>query len=257
MANEKTESDLLFEVYLASQRLPFQYEKQFDFSRNLIDYVLEFEGQEFLFEVKQFDPGNYPLSGTFAVDPYREIRSKITDAQKQFKGFSDYPCSIVLCNPKGALVELSNHNVMLGAMYGDAGFTMEFDASAGRAVGDPQRAFLDHGKMLRRSERKLQNTRISALVTLRRFHIGSKRLSKRLMQVNFGSKQAIREYSGAISDTPEFQETQVCTIVWENAYAKTPLPESVFRGDFDIRWGRDGEYQRITYAGSGIAEFID
>ncbi len=58
MANPKNKSELLFEEYLPSQKLLFEYDKHRDFSGNLIDYTVQFDNQELLFEVKEFEPSD-------------------------------------------------------------------------------------------------------------------------------------------------------------------------------------------------------
>ena len=195
MANQKNESELLFEEYLRGQNLTFEYEKPRDFSGNLIDYTVPFDNREFLFEVKEFEPLDYPVGTVFAFDPYKEIRAKIHEAQKQFRDYGDFACSIVLCNLKNALVQLSENHVMLGAMYGDAGFTMKVDPSLGRAVGPLEPSFLGRGKMIRPKTQEPQNTRVSALITLREYHVGGERLYKHIKEKTFSSREKEWDYN--------------------------------------------------------------
>ena len=62
--------------------------------------------------------------GFSAYDPYPRIREKIDQAREKFKEFKDHPCSLVLKNNGHAFVHLERPAIMLGAMYGDAGFTV-------------------------------------------------------------------------------------------------------------------------------------
>jgi hypothetical protein len=62
-------------------------------------------------------------------------------------------------------VSLHEPDVMLGAMYGDSGFTFPVDTSTG--VGDNtklKRAFLGRGKMVIPNWSQPQNTTISAII---------------------------------------------------------------------------------------------
>lgn len=67
----------------------------------------------------------------------------------KFKQYKEFCCGLVLHNVGQPLVSLHEPDIMLGAMYGDSGFTFPVDTSTG--VGDSsklKRAFLGRAKMI-------------------------------------------------------------------------------------------------------------
>src|SRR5438876_735437 len=113
MHNVKTESDLLFETYLDQRGIAWDYEPDIADKTTRIHYRITRQNGHFFFEVKGF-PGIYPVSSSQS-----SIRGKINEAQKQLKQYREYPCSLVLASPKGA-VHLGP-DFVLGAMLGDIG----------------------------------------------------------------------------------------------------------------------------------------
>jgi hypothetical protein len=109
------------------------------------------------------------MHGPSAYDPYPKIREKIEEGRNKFKEFKDFPCSLVLKNGN-AFVHLDSPDIVLGAMYGDSGFSFPVDTRVGRAAGPLKPAFLGWGKMVR--GRRTQNTTISAFITLRHVAVG-------------------------------------------------------------------------------------
>jgi hypothetical protein len=90
--------------------------------------------------------------GFSAYNPYPRIREKIEEGRKKFKEFKGYPCSLVLKNNGNAFVHLETPDIMLGSMYGDAGFRVPVWVGNGRMPSerpDLERAFLGGGKMIR------------------------------------------------------------------------------------------------------------
>ena len=55
----------------------------------------------------------------------------------------------------------------------------------------------------------------------------------------------------AIPDSPKLRRVRV--VVYDNPFARIPLPQDLFRGPFDERWGVDGEFMRRVYVGSELA----
>ena len=90
--DQKTTSEELFERYLDSQGLAFEFEKQHEGKSRRPDYKIAIEGKDYLFEVKEFEPGDFPR-GFSQFDPYPPIRAKIDAARKKFKEFEGFPCS--------------------------------------------------------------------------------------------------------------------------------------------------------------------
>jgi hypothetical protein len=243
--SEKNISEALFEEYLNSQGLRFEYEKIYAGKSKRPDYTIPIEGRDFLFEVKQFEPGERLGSGG-AFDPYPAIREKIGAARKKYKEFNGYPCCLVLYN-SGAFIQLEKDFIMLGAMYGDSGFRMPFDPKSA-TFGRPEPAFLGRGKMRRKEG--VFNTRFSAVITLRHYQLGKHKLRKWWKQV----KQDME--AGLIQEEPEmpfeYGETQLGVVVWENVLADIPFPENVFCGPYDEHWGAKDGFLTLKFTGSGI-----
>jgi hypothetical protein len=146
----RTNGEILFEEYLESQGLPFEFEKEHAGKAKRPDYTIGWEGRVVVFGVKDFDPPERFSTGFGFVDPYTRIREKIDQGRDKFKQYKECCCGLVLHNAGHPLVSLHEPNIMLGAMYGDAGFTFPLDRSTG--VGDAgqlKRAFLGRGKMIR------------------------------------------------------------------------------------------------------------
>jgi hypothetical protein len=162
----RTQGEILFEQYLATQRLEFEFEKTYPGKSKRPDYTIEWNDQPVIFDVKDFDPPeNLPRSG--AYDPYIGIREKINQGRDKFKEYKEFQCGLVLRNLGHPLVSTHEPYVMLGAMYGDSGFTIPVNTTTG--MGDMEgvrRGFLGRGKMIRRNSSRYQNTTISAIITL-------------------------------------------------------------------------------------------
>jgi len=217
MTSKRTTSESLFERYLASQGITaFEFEKVWDGISKQPDYTVQHNGTIYLFDVKEFKDKKFipPSAGAFGVDRYRRIREKINQATSQFKYFTDKPCCLVLYT-LDAFVRLQEPYIVLGAMYGDLGFTTLWDLKAGSPVRDStHRAFLKNGKMFRHESR---HQTISAVITLR--HI---------------------------------RDDQLGVIVWENYLATVPFPRDTFCGQYDERWGKDGTLIKRIFLGQGL-----
>ncbi len=249
----RTPGESTFEEYLLSQGLTdFEYEKERPGKKAKPDYTIVIGGQEHLFDVKDFDYVELGLEGGF--DSYRRIRSKIGEARRQFKEFQGWPCSVVLYNNNAPLLQLHRPHVMLGAMEGNIGFTMLYNTKDGGMVpGSERQAFLDGGKMIQPHWSRAQNTRISALITVRRFYVGKERLIREY-QMLIRSKAADRFPPESEFDFDTTEE-RVGVIVWENRFAEVPLPREMFRGGYDSRWGLDGSEIKRIYAGHELLAF--
>ena len=248
--NQKTTSEGLFEQYLASQGLAFEFEKQFEGKSRHPDYTVVIEGKDYLFEVKEFAPGNLPL-GFSQFDPYTPIRAKIDAARKKFSEFEGFPCCLVLYN-NGAFVMTERHYVMLGAMYGDTGFKIPFDPNLGKATGEPETAFLGRGKMVRPHWKEPENRRISAILTLRNYPIGRRKLSQWWKEIRAQVKAGEIERDNMPEPDFDFGELGLGVVVWDNAFAEIPLPLDIFRGPYDERWSIVANDQVLTFRGAGI-----
>jgi hypothetical protein len=161
----------------------------------------------------------------------------------------------VLRNLGNPFVTLSLPDVMLGAMYGDSGFTFPVDTKTG--VGDASQAkhaFSGKGKMVRPNWSLPQNTTISALITLGSILHYELLIDKVHADPNRNIDACEAELRSAI---PNYDASQTAprVIVWHNAVARIPFPDDLFRGLFDTHFGivqLQGEVvtQNVTYRGS-------
>jgi hypothetical protein len=78
----------------------------------------------------------------------------------------------VLYNNDARLVDVTMPDFVLGAMYGNVGIVVSFDVESGESKGAEYQAFLGGGKMLRPHWKNPENTRISALISLRYVEVG-------------------------------------------------------------------------------------
>jgi hypothetical protein len=205
-----TTGELLFQDYLDAMQYPYIFEKEYPGRIRRPDYTVSRNG-EFLFDVKDFDP--YMPLGFGCYDPYPPIREKIDQGRTKFQEFKDFPCSLVLKNNGHALVHLADPQIMLGSMYGDAGFTFPVDTKIGRAAGPMKPAFLGRGKMVRTTY--TQNTTISALITLRHVAVGMLQYRKTKNQhPNLSLEDTL---AATAEQFPNFDlgERRLGVIVWE------------------------------------------
>jgi hypothetical protein len=249
----KTEGEALFEQYLQEMGYVYQFEKTFPGKTKKPDYSVQ-HGGEFLFEVKDFEEAE-PTLGFGAYDPYPLIRQKINQAREKFQEFKEFPCSLVLRNRGRALVHADSPHVMLGAMYGDAGFTFPINVETGE-TGPLAPAFLRRGKMIRPGVGTPQNTTISALITLRNYVVGMKRAGKIARKHPHLSIEDVIALAEKQYPRFDIDEKRVCVIVWESAVASKPLPRDLFNGPYDERWGVESGSQGLTFRGEKMAELL-
>jgi hypothetical protein len=255
MADSQTHGEILFEQYLESQGLPFEFEKEHASKSKRPDYTIKWDGKTIIFDVKDFDPPEKFPTGFGFIDPYTRIREKIDQGRDKFKEYKEFCCVLVLHNAGQPFVSLHEPDIMLGAMYGDAGFKFPVDTSTG--VGDAsqlKRAFLGRGKMIRPNWSQPQNTTLSALVTV----VSIQPHFLRLLDLVEGNPRRDNEAEirTIVSDyDPAFAVPRV--IVWHNAVARRPFPTNLFRGVYDTHFGivrveEEEVEQDVTYEGSKV-----
>src|SRR4029077_14877241 len=114
----------------------------------------------------------------FDSHPY--IRERINKGRKKFKEFKEFPCAVVLQNNGNIHVNLENPNIVLGSMYGKAGFTIPVYVGDGPPPAESpkiQQGFIGgDGMMIRNGH--YQNTKISALITPRQVGVGIRELAR-------------------------------------------------------------------------------
>jgi hypothetical protein len=133
-AAPKTQGEILFEQYLESQGMSFEFEKEHAGKSKRPDYTIDWKGQTVVFDVKDFDPPERISRGYQQVDPYTPVREKINQGREKFKEYKEHCCGLVLHNAGLPFLMLEKPDIMLGTMYGDAGFT--FPVNTSTSVGD-------------------------------------------------------------------------------------------------------------------------
>ena len=245
-AGEKTFEEYLREVGFDA----YTFEKEHPGKQKKPDYTFEIDGQP-LFDVKDCEKRH---GGGGAYDPHTWIRGTVEQGRRKFREFKGQPCSIVMYPAGTWQVELSDPDIVLGAMYGNYGIAIPFDEQAGSF--DAEKAystFLGGGKMRRPGWRKPQNTTISALITLREVRIGQSRLNKYVAELPHEGFW----WDPDVQSKVDFQitEAHLGVIVWENRYAACPLPRDLFREPYDERYGDNGEKIERVFLGDRIAEY--
>lgn len=249
--NKSTFGEDLFEKYLTEQGIKFDREPKLPGVAQLIDFVVEHPAcGKVLLEVKDIDNAQ-PVLGFSQFDPYRPIRSHIKKASEKFKSTSDYICALVLAARAGNLVDLNSPDAMLGAMYGDFGFTIPVDVEHGDAdVEQISTEFqLGKGKMLHMTGP--QNTRIVALITIQQYGMWRLEMRKYLDRDDGRTrKERFEDIRAGRVDLPDADEQVLGVTVWENGVAEKKLPTDMFRGEMDARWECDGKgNQELTFIG--------
>lgn len=259
MLETKTEGEKLFERYLTSQGLSFEFEKEYQGKAKRPDYAIRWEDSPVLIDVKDFES---PLpSGVGAFDPYPPIREKIAQGCKKFKEYKNFCCALALFN-NNAFVMIQNADFVLGSMYGDSGFTFPINIQTGVGSADLiERKFLGRGKMVRPHWSHPQNTTISALITVTAIRPHYVRLVEMLgTNIKGRTLMTIEECEAELQLKDPTYNTELeipRVIVWHNAVARIPFPSNLFCGPYDTHFGvakrEDGSLeQRVTFRGSRL-----
>jgi hypothetical protein len=246
--NPKTPGEIAFEEYLNLHCISFEHEPSLGFTNKLIDYVVDHPTDgKIYFEVK--DINCPPPAGSFgAFDPYLPIREHIEEGQRKFRDFADELCALVLFAPPESFVNLMESHVMLGAMYGNLGFTIPFDPESGTADDSriESKFLVGEGKMVRPT--RFQSTRIAALISIVSFSTFAKE-ALLYMRTDDGRSPEDR-WSDALSGAAGIsQDPTLCATVWENGTAKRKLPRDLFRGPMDAWWTCDQDQQGPSFIG--------
>ena len=266
-AASKTESEQLFEAYLnASGYTEFRFEREFEETASRPDYSLTLSGNHLVFEIKEFQATEDDFAPGFRFyDPYAPIREKINAARKKFKDLEGYCCCLVLYNREKPLVHLG-WEFIYGAMLGNVAVRMPFDRERGALVPENEETgfFGGGGKMVRYKEEHAfepQNRTISAILTLEQFNIGKRRFDAKVRAAakQLGRRLALEEYLDMIDRARgtehDISLSQLRVVVCENPYARIPLPEGIFQGPYDERYGKDsiqGDQITRIHAGEHI-----
>jgi hypothetical protein len=247
--SKKTYGEHLFETYLAARGIAFDYEPDLRPTTNRrVDYVLQLPPTEKLYlEVKDIH-NPLPPRGVSAFDPYEPIHSHIEAGAKKFRDLPEELCAIVMVAHPGSFVDLLEPTTMLGAMYGDYGFTIPFNPELGHH-DDSQATYgflPGRGKMVRKG--RFLRTRIAAILSLVNYHCFAKEGALFLNTDDGRSREErwndLQSGAAGISEEPI-----PCVTVWENGTAKRRLPHNLFRGPMDAWWTADKGQQTLSFVG--------
>ena len=251
MANKSTYGETLFEEYHISQDIAFERVPKLSEMSRPIDFVIDHPTSgKILLEVKDIENAPAPR-GLGQINSYDPIRAHIEDGREKFKSARDHICALVLVSAPGSLAMLEEPHIMLGAMYGDFGYKIRFDAVRGQADVDQIRAefLVGNGKMVRTT--RVQNTRIAALITVQQYALWHLAMRKHADTNDTRTRgERLADIMRGDIEMPDENAIALGVTVWENAVASRKLPNDLFRGDMDAWWETDGTgRQSLTFIG--------
>ena len=224
------------------------------------DYLLNHNGQECFFEVKELrKKDNEPTKWPAYIDPYTGLRNKIDKAKKQFKEYKEHCCSLVVFNIDDRQARFDPQTI-LGAMLGNLGFEMDIDVAEGKGVeGTERNVFLGGGKMIDDKRNQPRNTTISAIVVLEEFRDDSEIQKAIKEEVKKQGKPLtlVEKVEANIKIVKNHHSSCVPrVVVVESPFARMAFPEGLFVGPFDERWRytmQNGARERV-FVGNELRE---
>lgn len=265
-----TPGEALFRRYLetvstVSVQDESEYSRPAPHVRTRPDFRVDWEGQVVFCEVKDLRARAPAPGGAHFFDPYKPIRKEIAEARKQFRGYENFPCVLVLYNVDDW--EFRDRPwILFSAMLGDLGIRIPFDRNRGVSVAErAQNSFLANGRMVRPASRRPQNTTFSAIAVLTEFRIPdfafNAEIERRLKR--FRGPASGEDRAAAYGETwfelfAEGRRPVTRSVprvaVFENPDARHSLPRAVFTGSYDARYGHNRATTKIerTYAGEGL-----
>lgn len=264
---QKNASELLFEAYLNEQHVTYEFEPQIAGKQKNPDYHVTWRDHKLFCEVKGLHSTRPAPTGVRYVNPYSGIRKKINEARVKFREYKREACCVLVIHN---VSDWEFHDwpfVLFGAMLGDAGLSIPFDAERSIMLSDQARpAFLGGGKMIDPKRMGQQNTGISAIAVLSERTIRNpefdaaykERVSA--MRARTGAQLTLEQEIGVrLALYPLIPVTLGCRPrvgVFENPFARHALPEEVFRGALDERHRFNRSLGRIerVFAGDELRE---
>lgn len=262
--NRRNASELLFEHYLRTLNISFEYESRIAGKLKCPDYRIVGDDQVIFCEVKELREKRPRPRGAVVFNPYAGIRKKIDEARKQFREYRDHACVLVIHNVDDWEFR-SWPYVLFGAMLGDFGIQMPFDQRRGVILAEQRRpAFLDGGRMVDPKSRRPQNTTISAIALLSEFTIPNPEFEREIE----GRTASLKSGLGCEPSSELRLEVRMALYgqlpltlgncprieVFENPVARIKLPKHAFYGMYDARFeytDRLRQFVRV-YAGDGL-----
>jgi hypothetical protein len=258
----RNKSERIFERYLNSNGFSNQWEHEPSIPGKTTrpDYLLNYDGQECFFEVKELrKKDNEPTKWPAYIDPYSGLREEINQARKQFKQYKDYSCSLVVFIIDDLQARLDPQHVF-GAMLGNLSVEMDYNTEKGEVVTDSAKSvFGKNGKMIDYTGKRLQNRTISSIVVLEGFrdNLGVEKAMKKEEEKQGKSLAGPEMVDARMKLYPDHPVKRVPrVVVVENPFARNVFPKDLFVGPFDERWRwrkENGKIERI-FAGSKLRE---
>ncbi len=256
-----TVSERVFELYLRERKVRYRYEKKPKGIKKPTDYSFKVGRITVRSDVKEWEPAK-ALSSVYTIDGYGPIRAKIEEGRRKFKEYKKRgePCCLVLHHYGQQLILLGPLTVF-GAMLGDFGLVFPL-ATDGKSAftDDAKRAFLGGGKMAHKRKPldagTPQNTTISAIIVADyynvRGHLLAIEVERRVGSREKRTPDEIFHLALEVGRTLDAPEPQTRVAVYDNPFARNPLPAGFPTGAYDERYAlQDGHLVRV-YAGSEL-----
>ena len=248
----------LFEAYLGSQHLRWDYEPQV--GRWRPDYLVHHPGGQCVVEVKELRrPDPVPTSG---YSPVPAIRDAMRRARNQLRGCKHLPTAIVLYSESlyRNVTPLTVASAAFGPGFQDA---RQYDRVEPWA---PALRFSRRDQVPTNLSRlanpflsRTDNRTISAVIVLARYRLDNFQLAvwRRLYERQSSGQQlppgasfsVAAELQDTVPATYEFEGTIRLAVI-ENSHARIQFPTGLFRGPFDQRWIRREEWCMPSWIGA-------
>ncbi|MBZ5700451.1 MAG: hypothetical protein LAN84_01240 [Acidobacteriia bacterium] len=248
----ETESEKTFERYLDSQNLAWT--RFPDIRQKHPDYKVEHGQLTCVFEIKEFeDPAIKPVGG---FSPCPAIQEKITQARKQFKGYREKCCVLVLWNSK-SIYRSVLPDVVASAAFGQYVVT-DANSAANLRADPPKYQFSGPAELS-----PTHNTTISAIAILSPYRLNHLWLETwRILYAKHQRGEEITPWLQfevleqlSTEQAPTFSyEGTIRTVVVENPYARIPFPTDLFAGPFDQRWRMQSGWLSLAFMGSELTK---
>ena len=263
--SSRTPGEVVFKKYLNYQNIPFEFQKTTYRQKQTTRLHDQMGRRESSRPRREGLPAREEISrpASDKFEPYpadpEEDCCRDERSSRNSRSIAAVWCFIT---QGGFTFVLDSADIMLGAMYGDAGFTFPFKQPL-RAWGMPvnsRRAFL--GRKARQFNRigsqGTENTTISAIITVMSIQPFRMELMDMMLDNPSIDIEAEEMRQTIPNFDPDLEVPRV--IVWYNGVARIPFPTNLFRGDFDSHYGivSSGKYgmfeQGVTYEGSAVPD---
>ena len=234
----------------------WRYEPRVSGKTRRPDYLVRACREILCFDLKTFNRTTQGDKIGGPSDPYRPIREKIKQLSKQFSQFKECCCG-VLYDAGTRSAHLRGPGIVMAAMLGDIGLEYCVDWQTGQTTtANPVMGFTNRGKMIDYKRMEPQNTTIAALLVLERFPLGQRTVAVKAgrMERELGRNFTDIEFDSFLrASAHDIERTALRISVYENPYARRPLPRHFFMGPYDQRFGPDGGQITRVFVGDQLA----